>query len=63
MILLRVRYTRHTAAQKKKLVNKKIKKFKQQTKKPKCASIRQRKARKDVHVLMINLQSICINKK
>ena len=62
MILLRVRYTRHTAAQKKKLVNKR-KKFKQQTKKPKCASIRQRKARKDVHVLMINLQSIFINKK
>ena len=46
-------HTTHSLKEKKKLVNKR-KNFKQQTKKAKCASIRQRKARKDV--LMINLQ-------
>ena len=53
MILLRDRYTRHTVSQKKK-TRKKKKKLQTANKKTKCASIRQRKARKDV--LMINLQ-------
>ena len=60
MFLLRVRYTRHTATQKKNSLIKE-KNSDKKTKKTKCAGIKQRKGRKNI--LMMNLQLIIIRRR
>ena len=60
MILLRVRYTRHTATQKKKLVSKR-EKFREQTRKLSVPVLSNGKPEKNI--LMLNLQLIFISKK